>query len=372
MRQRTTLLVAVLAGACLPACSHGQDGADRQLSTAAAGWKKRRDVNRTLEYQLTGKWAVYPPSDGSPFGPPGNAKGPVVWRTDRTLLIDWETGKYRRETKNQTSEGFDAADQVYNGKVIQGRGRELLPSGELKPGSEKRFGIGQGSLAHAAFPVEEWPVFLAGGVVPSKVSDEYYPGHTKFSPELDLWRASGFERIEGRDCTVFRTYPTGHGKRSYEVAIDLQRDAAIVRMTGLTDQRARFLNLSIRWKQSEFGWQPSSWRYEVFRQGALASYYEFTVTAIRSPPVSSQAFELVPDEHEVIVKNTYSERGDGTVEKEELFQEEHGSLVPVEVVHGEIRRKRTWWAYVPPGLGLVLACGLAVRFHSRRRFKVAG
>jgi hypothetical protein len=368
MKPRTLAIGVILAVVGAPAS--GQDAPDPQLSAVAAAWKNRRDTNRPLEYQLTGKSVIHPPAENDPLGPPG--KKAVVSPNDRTLLIDWATGRYRRETKRQTADGFEADSQVFNGKVIQGRRRELLPNGDERPGSEKRFGIGQGSLSHAIFPAEEWPVFFAAGVVPSKVSDDLYPGHMRFPPELDLWRLHGSERIDGRNCIVFRTYPTGQGKRFYEVAVDPQRDGALVRMTGLIDASTRFLNLSIHWKQSEFGWQPSAWRHERFRDGALASYDEFAVTSIRSPQVSAKDFELTPGEGEIVVRNTYSEGGDGKIEKEELLQEDRGRLVPIEIVGGEVRQKRSWWPYVMSGLVLVLGCGLVVWFRSRRRPRAAG
>jgi hypothetical protein len=370
MTLRTLLLSSFAVALWLPGRGAAQDSSDPEVSAVAAAWKKRLDGAPPLSYDLAGKWVTFPPAPGNPLGPPG--KTPNVLSIERKLLVDWPTGKYRKETKDQTSEGYETLLQVYNGAVIQGRRGRLLPTGEADPAFEPKVGIGKGDLAHATFPMEYWPLFFAAGVVPSTIRDDYYPGHMKFSLALDMWKTHGRERIEGRDCIVLRTFPSGQDKRCYEVVVDPSRDGAILRLTGLIDQRARFLNLSIHWKQTAFGWQPSDWRHEKFRDGALASYHEMTVDRVQSAVVSKADFEILPAEKELVVRNTYSGESSGSITEQELLQQRNGGLVPVEIVNGEVRRKWTWRTYVFLGVGVIAVGGLLFWLQYRRRLKYAG
>src|SRR5262249_28184794 len=151
MKPRTLVLGGILTVVCAPASGH--DAPDRQLAAAAAAWTKRRDAKRPLEYQLTGKPVIHPPAENDPLGPPG--KKAVASRNDRTLLIDWATGRYRRETKRQTADGFEGAAQGVNGQNIQGRRPRPLPNRDERPGAGKRVGIGPGRPTHPHFSPDE-------------------------------------------------------------------------------------------------------------------------------------------------------------------------------------------------------------------------
>src|SRR5262249_18662313 len=180
---------------------------DPQLAAIAAAWKERQSKARALRYEMNGKWVIFPAEGGSPFGPPG--KTPDSRRIERVMLIDWPRGAFRKETKEQTSDGFDSWLQVFDGKVIKARRRLLSPNGELQPGFREKVGIGRGSFAHATFSADYWPIFFAAGIVPTSVTDEYFPGHLTFPAQPDMLSARGQVRVDGRACVVLATFPTG-------------------------------------------------------------------------------------------------------------------------------------------------------------------
>src|SRR5262249_61452376 len=119
MKPRTLARGGILTVVCAPA--PGQDAPDPQLAAVAAAWTKRRDAKRPLEYQLTGKSVIHPPAENDPLGPPG--KKAVASRNDRTLLIDWATGRYRRGGEKRNAGGGGGAGRGVSGRGSKGRRR---------------------------------------------------------------------------------------------------------------------------------------------------------------------------------------------------------------------------------------------------------
>jgi hypothetical protein len=362
--QKTILAIAALLVAAL-CCSRADEKADPDIQGIAASWQTRQEKAPALRYEMSGKWVIFPPEGGSPIGPPG--KTPKTRRIERTLLIDWPSGRFRKETKQETADGFECWLQVFDGSVMKGRPRVLLPNGDPKPDFEEKIGIGQGSHKHATFSVEYWPIFFAAGVVPTRVTQEYFPGHLRFPLDTELLTKQRNERVDGRACTVLRSFPTGEDKRSFEIVVDPGRDGAVVRFTGLIGEKSRFMNLSIRWQQTPFGWQPSEWRNELYRDGAITMYHEIKVSRVDSPTTDKADFDIVPVEKQLVIKSTFvDDEGDKLTDRS-AFQQRGGSLVPVEIVDGEVRPKWTWREYSLLALGVVTAFGLLYWLRVRAR-----
>jgi hypothetical protein len=98
-----------------------------------------------------------------------------------------------------------------------------------------------------------WPIFLATGLLPATPKDGFYPGHLKYSVVVDMFYVRGTERVDGRQCTVLRTFPLGSDKAFYEYVVDPGRDGIILRATRFIGERQRFFNLTVRYQNTDVG-----------------------------------------------------------------------------------------------------------------------
>jgi hypothetical protein len=369
MSSRVALSAGLLASALIAEVSHAQDQPlNPILASLGAAWKQRQDQAPAIKYHMTGKWVIYPVDTTGPGVPPG--KTPKTIRIERKLIIDWPTGRYRNETNEKTDASYESKLQVYNGEVIKGKRQRLRPDGTPEPSQNEKMGIGKGSLKHALFTSDYWPIFYSNGMLPATMKDGFYPGHLKYPVALDMFHVHGTERVDGRVCTVLRTYPSGTDKAFYEYVVDRQRDGAVMRATRFIGEQQRYFNLTISYQKSAAGWQPTSWRHEAFDGRSLIQFHEFDAVQIDLPKVADSDFDIIPDENQLVVSNTYVPEHGGKVADSQLYQQRDGALVPVEMKDGQIVRRWTWRGYLL--LGFVVVLGTVLVWRTSRRWNRSG
>jgi hypothetical protein len=282
------LLVAALACG-LAQVAFGQPAAkDAQLAQIFADWQHRQGLFKTVRYVITGTTEFKDPES-----PPGS---PV--RPRRTvLLLDFERKRFRQESseegiRERADKGREYIPRVstsaLDGKYLQG----LTPR-DLNRIEDDIAELGiDTDLTRADFDVHLWPVFFAHGMIHT-VHQRLRPDQLRRSYDPEDFDVRGQLSLGGRSCTVLRTDPVAGNPPVFdELWIDLSRQSAICRHVSFAGS-APWDRLDVEWKQTEFGWWPSSWTLTWTDDGQVRRIHRLQVESFEpNPAVADSDFTL--------------------------------------------------------------------------------
>jgi hypothetical protein len=288
MRRATYLLAAVL-GCGLAQAAFGQPAAkDSQLAQIFADWQHRQGLLKTVRYVITGTTEFKDP----PL-PPGN---PV--RPRRTvLLLDFERKRYRQETSEgaiseRGGKGLAYVTRVgtsaFDGKSLQTYGhRELNGIEDDVPDMSI-----ETDVSRARFDAHLWPVFFAHGMIPT-AQHILRPDQLPRTYDPEDFEVRGRLALAGRSCTVVRTDPVPAMEPMFdELWVDLGRESAICRYVVFTGSDP-YDRHDVEWKQTEFGWWPSSWTLTWTINRQVRRIYRLQVESFEpNPAVADSDFTL--------------------------------------------------------------------------------
>jgi hypothetical protein len=353
-------VVLVSAVAFTGGPAYGQ-ATDPRLEKVFADWEQRFKRVNTVSYRLEG--TNFTPKGALPLPIMQQPKGKATKelpvkdlnsRIERSLLLDFPTGRIRLEVNEQQFDGETGKERTPLAYKYTYDGIEIKSVANHSRGSQPKVGdpnvmITTGNTKMRAFDSNYWPIFQAHGVIRAHGS-WLLPGEFNIKPNKELFHIHGKIIHEGQVCLVIRTYPVN---TCYdEFWVDQKRDGAVVRHLQC-DQKGPHTDADIQYQQTKGGWLPRSWTLTCRTPtGRIWSQERIKVTELQVEPEIHGADFDIPIEPGMLVKKAHIRPSGGPVTVADLSAETYYRVSesghPTEVIiDGGAERPRyfasSWW-----------------------------
>jgi hypothetical protein len=294
MRSARYVLTLALGAIAVQGAAAQEQTPDKVLQGIFADWRQRQGLFKTARYVIAGATEY---KDASV--PDGN---PIRARRS-TLLLDFERKRYRLETTQDilSEEGgrglkyrVRVSTSTFDGKASHGfthkrtNGIEGIDDQNLAD-----LIIGKGEYVGTEFDNHLYPILFAHGLVPTVHTDiqmqKLPPAYS--AEDFDV---RGRQALEGRECTVVRTEPTGGTKTPIydEFWLDATQGSAIWRHVSFNGTNP-WTRMDITWTKRPFGWWPQDWTIAWSVNHKLRRVHRLQIQTFQpNPEVADSDFAL--------------------------------------------------------------------------------